>query len=62
MRVYMDREIRIFGADASNESVCEQTSAMVNLEDMVTHNLAASGLSKPAMSLMPRTWIPSATI
>ena len=57
----MNRDIRMFGADTPNESVCEQSVTGSKLRDIVTYNLAASGLSKPAISLMPSTWIPSAT-
>ena len=56
MRVYVDRQIGVLGADAANEPVRDKCyTRPMEAEDVRTYSLAASGLSKPAMSLMPRT-------
>jgi hypothetical protein len=54
VRVHVDREVRVGLADRADEPA---RSADAN----ATYSLAASGLSRPAMSLIPSTWIPSLT-
>lgn len=59
VRVHVDREVGVSLADRADEPA---RSACGEMRDAnATYSLAASGLRRPAMSLIPSTWIPSLT-
>ncbi len=61
MRMYMDNEIRIFLSDRANKSKSDPLSVRITVPGYSLYNFADAGLSRPAISLIPRMWIPSLT-